>query len=115
MNPSRLLVSITLAALCTVASADNGRDPTRPPTPAEIRAFFGAETVAGNPSFQLQSILLSDERRLAIINGRRVSEGHVINQAEVVTIESGRVLLRRGTETIVLTIASRRLPDGPER
>jgi MSHA biogenesis protein MshK len=115
MTISRLLLFIVLAAVCAVASADNIRDPTRPPSPAEIRAFFGAEPAAGHPSYQLQSILLSDERRVAIINGRRVSEGHVINQAEVVTIEPGRVVLRRDGKSIVLTIASRRAPDGLER
>ena len=110
MTMKRLLF-ISLATLAAAAYGGPPADPTRPPSAQEIRAFFGQESNATEPEaqrWQLQSILIADQRRIAIINGRRVSEGDRINAAEVLTIEPGRVELRHRSEPIVLILASRR-------
>ncbi|TVQ31322.1 MAG: hypothetical protein EA370_12955 [Wenzhouxiangella sp.] len=108
MNP---IIFILFATLASSAFGNPPSDPTRPPSAQEIRAFLGQDSNAAEPEvqrWQLQSILIADQRRIAIINGRRVSEGDRFDAAEVLTIEPGRVELRHRTETIVLTLASRR-------
>lgn len=84
------------------------RDPTRPPTQAEIEAWFGngPESRQGS-SFQLQSVLLAPDRRIAVINGRRLRPGETLDNAQVKAIEPGRVLLERNGERIELTIGTR--------
>lgn len=105
------IIFIFFAILTASAFGNLPADPTRPPSAQEIRAFLGQESNAAEPQaqrWQLQSILIADQRRIAIINGRRVSEGDRIDAAEVLTIEPGRVELRHRSETIILTLASRR-------
>ncbi|WP_376690408.1 hypothetical protein [Wenzhouxiangella sp. EGI_FJ10409] len=106
----RTIVNIPILILTLLASAaalarDEVRDPTRPPTQAEIDAWFGTGASAGDRApFQLQSILLAADRRIAIIDGRRLREGERIEDAEVSLIEAGRVILQRDGETIELNI-----------
>lgn len=81
------------------------RDPTRPPTQAEIEAWFGNGHESGQrPAFHLQSILLAPERRIAVIDGQRLRLGETVDNAEVKAIEPGRVVLERNGERIELTI-----------
>lgn len=91
------------------------RDPTRPPTQAEIAAWFGAgaQTRERAP-FDLQSILLAPGRRIAIIDGQRLRVGESLGNAEVRTIEPGRVVLVRAGERIELHIDTH-LADNNER
>ena len=109
MNRSLFILLLGLAA---AAFGNPPQDPTRPPSAQEIQAFLGEEANASEPvvqRWQLQSILIADQRRMAIINGHRVREGDRIDSAEVIAIEPGRVELHHQSETIVLTLASRRL------
>jgi len=100
-----VLIIMLLTAMATVHARDRIPDPTRPPTQAEIDAWFGtgANTGARAP-FQLQSILLAPQRRIAIIDGQRLREGERIDNAKVTLIEAGRVVLQRDGETIELHI-----------
>ncbi|WP_181918281.1 MULTISPECIES: general secretion pathway protein GspB [unclassified Wenzhouxiangella] len=83
------------------------RDPTRPPTQAEIEAWFGNGPASGQRSpFRLQSILLAPDRRIAVIDGQRLRLGESVDNAEVKAIEPGRVVLERNGERIELTIES---------
>ncbi|MGY6588113.1 MAG: hypothetical protein ACXIUB_07440 [Wenzhouxiangella sp.] len=52
--------------------------------------------------------MISDTRRVAIINGRRVGEGDWIDAAEIQSIEPGKVVLLYRSEPVVLTLTSRR-------
>jgi MSHA biogenesis protein MshK len=75
-------------------------DPTRPPS-----ASPGApqdDAPAGAP--QLQSVLISPGRRLAIISGNTVALGDAVGDAKVVKITETEVVLRRGDETEVLKL-----------
>lgn len=120
MSMNRILMISMALALGLAASntmAEPPGDPTRPPTAAEIRAFLGQEpgsTETAARQWQLQSILIADQRRLAIINGRRVGEGDYIDAARVTAIEPGRVELHHRSERIVLTLVSRRQSDHHE-
>src|SRR6056297_788463 len=80
-------------------------DPTRPPSAAEIEAWLRGETVAQAEAevvYQLQSVLLSDQRRIAVINGQHLTIGDAIDGARVDTIEAGRVVLEYNGESLPL-------------
>lgn len=84
---------VAAAALLVAASAAHGqalRDPTRPPGP-------GARTATGKAEqsgYNLQSVLISPERRYAIINGEIVPIGGSVGGAELVAVAPERVTLR---------------------
>lgn len=106
LHPACLLLALFLAAPATA------KDPTRPPSPAEIQAWYatGAETTgADSEPWTLQSVLISDSRRVAVIDGQRVRVGDAVDDATVAAIEPGHVELTRRGETITLTI-DKRLP-----
>lgn len=77
-----LLLSIFMGS---VIAADYSamRDPTQP-----LR--FKAET-DGLASLSLHSVLISEDRKFAVINGKQVKEQDVINGARVIKIQPGRV------------------------
>lgn len=100
-----LLIILASASVTAVALAD----PTRPPSPAEIRAWFDRDNDRDEQRirWRLQSVLLSEQRRVAIINNQRVGVDDRIGPARVTAIEPGRVVLDHDGEQIVLTIDSR--------
>lgn len=111
---SRPTLLLLMLAWASTASAS---DPTRPPSPAEIEAWLRGGSVAENAetvTFQLQSLLLSDQRQVAVINGQSVTIGDSIDDARVVSIDAGRVELARNGERLILTITTR-LSGGPVR
>lgn len=76
-----------------VATAQRGVlvDPTRPPAVAGE----SAEQEAARPSGpQLQSVLISPSRRVAVISGSTVVQGGKYGNATVAAITEGSVLLR---------------------
>ncbi|WP_239821860.1 general secretion pathway protein GspB [Ectothiorhodospira variabilis] len=90
--------------MCTPALADN--DPTRPPTPAEIRMWQGLLAPDTQPAQQwvLESILTAPQRRIAIINGQRVTEGATVDGARVLHIGARGVSLDTGERRIELDL-----------
>ncbi len=67
-------------------AAEELRDPTRPPdAPLEELGTIAASSYAPGP-LHLSSILISPERRLATINGRRVRTGDQVGSARVLEI-----------------------------
>lgn len=94
---AKLLVFGAALAVCLpLAAAQALRDPTRPPV------FFGKKGESGTVSrsrdaeWVLQSVLLSPERRYAIINGEVLTLGGSVAGAELVAIREGEVTLRAG-------------------
>ena len=74
-------------------------DPTKPP--------YGLSAMSAKPQHDnllLYSTQVSDSKRTAVVNQRVVTVGSRVAGAVVVTIEQGRVTLRRGAETIVLRL-----------
>jgi MSHA biogenesis protein MshK len=88
-----LALGAALAVCMPLATAQSLRDPTRP-------AFFSGRTGESgsrrNAEWVLQSVLLSPERRYAIINGEVLALGGSVGGAELVAIREGEVTLRTG-------------------
>lgn len=78
-------------------------DPTRPPSAAELAAWRG-QPAAETEHWQLQSVLISSQRRVAIINGKRAIVGQSIDGARVRSIEPTHATIETGTETLTLSI-----------
>jgi len=71
------------------------RDPTRPYVPH-------VPGVAAAPRFVVNAIIVSAERRVAIVNGRRVSIGGSVNGATVVSIAKDQLVLEQDGERITI-------------
>ena len=100
-------LSLFLALLLSTASSCMAdellHDPTRPWTAS-------VPGVATN-SFKVNAIIISTERRIAIVNGRRVAVGATVHGATIVAIETDHLVLQRNGKQIVARLshgASRR-------
>jgi len=97
------------------ASAQRGAlvDPTRPPS---MSVESGAKESAAPAGPQLQSVLISPTRRVAVISGSTVVQGGKYGNATVASISEGAVLLRYTDreETLHLTpgVVKRDRPAG---
>lgn len=86
----------------SITSAGQGlSDPTRPPGNAGMVSTAGRpDEIPSGP--QLQSVLIAQGRRIAVINGMTVPLGGMAGDAKVIKISETEVVLRRGAETEVL-------------
>ncbi len=97
----RLMIALIVLLMSITVWADyrGMRDPTKP-----LR--FVAEN-QGLASLSLHSVLISEERKFAVINGKQVKEQESINGAKVIAIQPGRVrLLINGREKELVMRAS---------
>lgn len=85
------------------AGAEALNDPTRPPTRAPAPRSASAVVVA-RERLALSSILISPDRRVAVINGRVLQIGERIDDAQVVAIDLHQVRLKRHDQTLTLTL-----------
>ncbi len=89
-----------LALALSLGTAHALDDPMRPPlvrsAPSE-----GA-TAAPQQRYQLTSTLVSAQRRIAVINGRRLTVGERIGNARLVAVESDRAILSEAGRTFTL-------------
>lgn len=96
----------TLALLTLLAPtvfAQSLRDPTQP---------LGHRSSADDIGLKLHSVLISETRTLAVINGELVREGEALERLPEVTVEKinrSDVVLKRNGKTMVL-----KLLDQPE-
>jgi hypothetical protein len=94
----------TLAACLGAALASAHADdlpPPRDPMQPYARGVAGAAAVAG-PRFTLTAVLISTERRVAIVNGKPYQSGENVDGAEIIRIESSAVhLCEHGAEIVV--------------
>ncbi|HEX7061733.1 MAG TPA: hypothetical protein VF200_07160 [Woeseiaceae bacterium] len=98
----RLALTPALLAAALVARADNlYRDPMRPYAPPAAAAS-ASEPVR----YHLSSVLISSQRRVAVINGRVCRVGDRVAGAEVLAIEHERVRLRVGGKEITVAFDS---------
>lgn len=90
IRPVTALLVLACVAGASLSAAQTLRDPTRPP------AVGGkGEASKSEPSgWVLQSVLISPERRYAIINGEIVQIGGSIAGAELIAVAAERVTLR---------------------
>jgi len=102
---------VAFAAWCSVgtpAFAEDALaslpDPTRP----SFVQGDGAEGVAaGQHGLVLQSVLISPQRRLAVINGRTLSVGERIGNATVAAIWPHEVVIQRSSGEVTLRLVPR--------
>lgn len=88
-----VLAGLVCALWCAGAAAEMV-DPTRP----------GGAPVASAPARGLQSTIVSAERKLAVIDGKRVGIGDKVGNASVVEIGPYHVVLKRGMERSTLRL-----------
>jgi len=100
-----LLAALPLAAWPAAHAQPALSDPTRPPNvlPGALR---DASTRGEAPvvASRLQSVLISPQRRLAVIDGRTVPLGGKVDDATLVQIAETHVTLRRGAELKTLEL-----------
>ncbi len=94
---------IVLLLLGPVVHAASERDPMRPPAGTEE---LSAQVTQEQPRWILQSVLISGQRNIAVINQRTVSVGDYINGARVVAIHPGFVRLSKTNEVFVIRLPS---------
>ncbi|MEO8716972.1 MAG: MSHA biogenesis protein MshK [Burkholderiales bacterium] len=86
---------LVFSLICFAGSVAGQRaalvDPTRPPN---APGDSSAQESAPPPGPQLQSVLISPTRRVAVISGDTVIQGEKYGGATVVAITEGAVLLR---------------------
>lgn len=114
---NRLLCTWLLGCFASVALAQAAplADPTRPPN----AAVDAAGEAAPRSGPQLQSVLISPARRVAVISGRAVALGERYGEATVASITESAVLLRYAGRSETLRLIpgvekrERRAADAP--
>jgi MSHA biogenesis protein MshK len=94
-------LAAALWLLAPVVQAQGLGDPTRPPGAGA--AWQGSEEAAPAGK-QLQSVLLSGGRKVAVISGTVVPLGGMLGEARVVKISETEVVLKTGEETETLKL-----------
>lgn len=107
--PRPLIGFAVLCVVCAMISlvhAESLPDPTRPPGNIFVRsAGTGmAREAAENSSAGLRTIIISANRRAAIIDGKTVELGGQYGNARLVEVNVGSVVLQRGKNRYVLTL-----------
>ena len=104
-NLNRIIV-VSLSSLLMVSSFVQAQldDPTRPANIVAGSVLLTDEVAA---SWDLSSILISPQRRVAIINGNTVQAGEILAGAKVLRINETNVKLKYRGEVIVLKLFPR--------
>ncbi len=107
----RLMLAVTLLATGAPAFAQGLVDPTRPPSFTAAPSDAAPATTGA----QLQSVLISPHRRLAVINGQPVALGGHVGDATLTRITETGVVLKRGDvlETLLLLPGIAKKPAAP--
>jgi len=87
-------------------------DPMRPP---EYMATTATKKVNFSKPLILQMILVSEERKIAVINSATVEVGGVISGAKIVSIEKERVVASRKGKVVNLKMNSIEIIKGMAR
>lgn len=106
---------LCLAVASAIASARATEplgDPTQPPA-AALHAVDAPEK-SEDQGLELRAIFHAGERRIAVINGRRVRVNDRIAGARVLAIDVDRVRVERGGEIVELELVSRAFKDARE-
>jgi len=99
-KPLIALALILVFAHGSVLSDELLRDPTRPYTAKE-------RSRTSMPRFVVNAIIISPERRVAIVNGRRVAVGGSLGGATVVAIDKDQVIVEIGGKRITAGLNER--------
>jgi len=92
-----LIALIVLAGVSFSAAGESLRDPTRP--------YSARQAIAAvPPRFDVNAIIVSDERRIAIVNGKRVGVGGQVDSATVISIEKTELVLDVDGQKVTLRL-----------
>jgi hypothetical protein len=97
------MLGLMLFAGQTQAEGSALTDPTRPWSPG----WYQQRQTPTDGSYTLNSTLVSSARRVAVINGRHVTEGETVGNATVLRIRKHDVVLQSPHRQITLKL----LPD----
>lgn len=88
----------------TAASAQPawGRDPMRLPQSEPQEPAQPQQPTARPPAWKLGAVMTGGDRNAAVINGQVYAEGESIDGGTIVSIESGRVVIRWRGRNVVL-------------
>lgn len=100
---SVLLLGLSLGLPVFALAAAGLADPTRPPQ-ALGAASASAAAAEALPLWELQGILVGDDRRVAVINGRALVEKGRLGKATVLRIDADQVLLRYRDQMVTLKL-----------
>jgi len=105
-NPAQpAAMAAACALLILIATCVHGQeltDPTRPPASIAAPQALPGEKLNTPP--ELQSVLISPTRRVAVIDGQTVALGEKFGEARVVRIAEDEVVLRNGQDQQVLKL-----------
>lgn len=93
-----------LTAVLAPVHAEDLPDPTRPPASIFVHAAGMGVARRTKSSVGLHSIIISQKRRAAIIDGKTVELGEMHGNAKLVEVNAGSVVLQRGKSRQVLTL-----------
>ena len=94
-NHLRFVLLICLTMQSSILLAKNTQDPMRPP---HFNPSSPAVSAVAQP-WNLTEILISGDRRVAIINDKLVKAGDTINSAKIISINAGYVVLTANNKT----------------
>ncbi len=97
-----LIAGLLLASSSAVTIAQQLRDPTRPPFGASSKP--ATEKSRSRGGLVLQTVLISPERKTAVISGRVMSVGDTVSGFRLVEIREGEVVLKGSKETRTLRL-----------
>ena len=87
------LASIMILVPASGRAEEPLRDPTRPYSAAQ-------DARVASPRFVVNAIIISPQRRVAIVNGRRVAVGGSLDGATIVAIEKSQLILDVGGKRV---------------
>jgi len=97
-----LIAGLLLASGPAASVAQQLRDPTRPPSEVSAKPATAKSRTHGG--LVLQTVLISPERKTAVISGRVMSVGDTVSGFRLVEIREGEVVMKgsKGTRTLQL-------------
>ena len=108
MSRGAALEAVLIFAIGAVGAARAEEKPVRDPMrPFGAISVNGAAPTVNGPRFALTSVLIASTRRVAIVNGKPLQLGDVVDGAEIVAIEPGTVRLRENGTELVLSLSRR--------
>ncbi len=101
MSRLRTILMLVLALYaCAGVSETRISDPMRPPDAKQVKAGSSAAKKQG---WWVTEVLISPERRIAVVNGRVVKVGSTINGAKVSAIYGNAVKLDVNGKTVFIS------------
>jgi len=110
-----LILGLALFSLTFVSAAQKLRDPTRPPGGVSAASKSRVAESSLRSGMVLQTVLISANRKAAVISGRLMSVGDTISGFRLTKIREGEVEMkgRSGTRTLRLFAAVKKVDSVP--